>query len=340
MNESGRKAAEDLAVEALLEHALPRPSPPARVESIVRAAVHDEWKAVSGRYRRRKRLGEMGLAAAVLVALGLAFNVFRVNGIAAVEVATIDKEHGSIYVLGEQSELRELPDLTTVVAGQTIVTGSGSGVGLRWRSGNGSLRIDENSRVEFLSAGSVRLLSGRVYFDSQPVAAITGSGINSAGFVVETEFGPVAHVGTQYMTAVDKDRLTVSVREGEVRVGGRYSAVAGQQLQLNGTAPPSVTNVSHSGSAWEWTEEVAPRLDIGDGRSTYEFLQWVGRETGLEVRFASPEAEAIAHAGELRGTIATSPRKALDVWMAGELLRTEINDGKIVVSAINAGSRN
>ena len=286
----------------------------------------------------RRRLGRLAIAASVLVAVAAAFNTFRINGVAPVEVATISKEHGSIYLLGERSELRELPDLTSISAGQTIVTGNSAGVGLRWGRGGGSLRIDANTQLEFLSPVSVRLIRGRIYFDSRALDAVTGSGVDAADFVVETERGKVSHVGTQYMTEVKSGTLTVSVREGEVRVDKRYSAAAGQQLRLADLAAPSVTNVSRFGSAWQWIEAMAPRLDV-DGRSTYDFLQWVGRETGLEVSFASQEAENIAHSGELRGTVATTPRQALEIWMDGELLETKIAGGKIIVSAIDLGSR-
>lgn len=327
----------EVAVEALLERAKPRQAPPLDDERIVRDAVHAQWQAVTRKRRVYRRTGQAAIAASVIVATVLAFNTFRITGIAPVEVATIGKVYGPIYLLGERSELRELPDLTSIAAGQTIVTGEGAGVGLSWSQG-GSLRIDENTRIEFTSADSVRLLSGRIYFDSRPVAAITGSGVPEAAFVVETEQGSVAHVGTQYMTSIDNNTLTVSVREGEVGIDDLYFAYAGQQLRLTEAATPSITNVSHFGTAWEWIEQVSPSLDI-DGRSTHEFLQWVGRETGLEVSYTSPDAEEIARAGELRGTVDTTPREALDIWMSGELLRTEITGGKLFVSAISSGSQ-
>jgi hypothetical protein len=324
---------EDDAVEALLRQAGPRPLPPAEDERLVRDAVFAEWQAVVGRHNRRRRAGYFAIAATVLLALAAVLDLFRVTGDLAPQVATISKQNGAIYLLGEQSAMLELGDRTSIAAGQTLVTAGGAGIGLTWHSGNGSLRIDENTHIELLSEDTVFLHSGRLYFDSGGVAML-GDPVRAAGyFKVETEFGRVTHLGTQYMTAVDGDSLTVSVREGEIEVDGRFIAREGEQLQRHGTAIPSITNISASGRAWAWTEAMSPSMDI-DGKSTFEFLQWVARETGLELVFASPEAESMARAGRLMGTIDTAPRQALEIWMAGEMLTATIEGQTIIVSLI------
>jgi len=333
----GRKAD---AVEALLEQAAPRPAPPAGDEQQVREAVYAEWQAVTGKHRTRQRVTYFAVAAAVILAVAVSFNAFRVTGVAPVEVATISQDHGSIYLLGDQSELRELQDLTTIFAGQTVETSNDSGVGLAWRSG-GSLRVDENTRVEFKSPNSVYLVSGRVYFDSQTMAAISGGGGATPDLVIETDYGSVTHLGTQYMTTVDSGTLTVSVREGQVDVNGRYTAYEGQEMELVGSAQPSVTNISRTSGKWAWVEATAPTLDFS-GKSTHDFLMWVERETGHAVAFESPEAEQTARTGGLRGTIeGLDPRAELEVRMRGEDLNVEFDTdrGTINVSAIDTGSR-
>jgi ferric-dicitrate binding protein FerR (iron transport regulator) len=241
--------------------------------------------------------------------------------------------------LSDQAELRELQNRTTVYAGQTIETGDNSGVGLAWRNG-GSLRVDENTRVEFKSSGSVYLVSGRIYVDSQIMAAISGGVGAAPNLVIETDYGSVTHLGTQYMTKVNSGTLTVSVREGQVDVNGRYTAHKGQQLKLVGTAQPSVANISSASAEWAWVEAIAPTLDFS-GQSTHDFLKWVGRETGHTVVFDSPEAEQLARSGRLVGSIENlDPRAELEIRMRGEDLDVEFDSdrGTINVSAIDTGS--
>lgn len=330
----------DDAVEALLEKAAPRPAPPSGDEKIVRAAVYAEWQAVAGKVRVRRRLSYVAVAATVVLGIVVAFNALQVSNAPAVQIATISKSHGSIYLLGEQSELREMTGLASIFAGQIIETGDDAGIGLKWGNG-GSLRVDESTRIEFKSADTVYLRSGQIYFDSQAtsgmVAAITGSGLE-----IETGHGSVTHLGTQFMTAVDTKNLTVSVREGEVVVDGTYAskavAYAGQQLTVSGGAKPSVLDIDGFGESWDWIEATAPNVNM-DGRSAYEFLQRIGRETGMQVEFETAAAEAKAHAGTQYGTFDVSPREELALRMSGEDLSYRIDRGTIYVSAIDSGSR-
>jgi ferric-dicitrate binding protein FerR (iron transport regulator) len=242
-----------------------------------------------------------------------------------------------------------MTDLASISAGQFIVTDNNAGIGLEWGSG-GSLRVDKNTRIEFMSADSVYLHSGQLYFDSEPstlsasisagsneiVAAVTGS-----GFEIETDHGLVRHLGTQYMTLADADKLSVRVREGEVAVDGVYVeeavAVAGQQMTLSGGARPSLLDIDRFGEAWDWIEATAPVADV-DGRSVDEFLTWIGRETGLQISYASPDAKQMAQNGVLRGNVDMAPRDELAFRMSGEDLSYRIDGGTIYVS-IDSGSR-
>ena len=335
MSKSGEEYAvrQDDAVEALLEKAAPRPVPPDADEQQVREAVRAEWRSVTGKVRTRRQFARVAIAASVLLAAALSFNAFRDVGIAPVDVASIDKSYGSIYLLGEQSKLTELVDLATVTTGQTIMTGADSGIGLSW-NGGGSLRLDEATTVEFVGADAVFLSEGRVYFDSQATGA---------SFTVKTAHGAVSHIGTQYITAVDGLKLIVSVREGEISIdrnSGKDSGRAGQQVEIIGEAAATVTNIGSSGPQWEWVEATAPTLDFS-GKSTYEFLQWVARETGYGIAFEDAEAERLAREGRLVGTIpGLGPRRELEVRMLGEDLdyAFDLDSGSIIISAIDSGS--
>lgn len=324
----------DRAVEDILRNAPPRPVPSAEHVAAAREAVGARWRTVTGRRRRRRRLLAYAVAATVLLAVALGVDTLRVPSALPAHVATIDRTTGSIYLLGEHSTLHETRDLTDLLSGQTLVTGRDSRAAISWSRG-GALRIDENSRVEFVSPDEVWLHSGRIYVDSQPLppqAGITQSSI--AGFAVQTAAGTVSHVGTQYMTAIDANALTVSVREGQVNVAGKFvdaSAAAGQQVVLSGNGRPVYTNIGTHGESWLWIEKMVPEVDL-DQRSAHEFIRWAGRETGLEVRFSSRPVEELARRTQMIGTIATEPRVALQTLLQTTDLQANIEDGQIIVS--------
>ena len=151
--------------------------PSADVAETARAAIRYEWRSLVVRRRRRHRIVQFGAAAAILLGLFAAFNLLRAPALPAVQVASIDKSFGSVYVLGEQAELRQTGDLAAIMAGQTIVTGPDAGLAVAW-GGGGSLRVDQNTRLEFTDNNSVFLQEGRVYFDScgASLAASTRTG--------------------------------------------------------------------------------------------------------------------------------------------------------------------
>ncbi len=329
-------------VEALLERASPRPTPPSKDEQMIREAVFAEWQLVTGKHRMRGRLIRFAVAATVLLAVAVSFNLLRTDGIAPVQVATISKSYGSIYVLGEQSTMHRLPNTSVVMAGQTIKTDRDSGIGLAWGNG-GSLRIAADTVIEFVSDDEVYLQSGQIYFDSTPselIAAIS-SGSSEARFRIQTDHGTVTHLGTQYMTYTASDKLVISVREGKVAIDGKYhdeQALTGQQLSITGSARATVLNIDRHGGAWSWIEETSPVVNL-DGRSVDEFLNWVSRETGLKVVYSDAPTKLMATSIELNSDVNLKPREALDLWSQGLDLNWNIDGGTIKVSAIDASSR-
>jgi len=323
----------DEAVEALLGRAAPRPVPPDAEKDAVRDAVHAEWAELTGSRRRKKNFMSLAMAASVLVAVFISLNMLQTSGIEEVQVASIDKRFGSIYVLGDNAELLEGNKLTSVVTGQTLITDSDSGLALAW-SGGGSLRVDEDTRVEFVSNEKIYLRSGRVYFDSSPVLARSSISGPDATLTINTEFGEVFHVGTQYMTHADDASLTVSVREGEVRIEGAgqpATAAQGQQLAISVSGARNLFAMPSHGAAWEWIEQTSPAANL-EGRSVAEFLGWISQETGLEIEYETQTVKSFAQQELLNGTIDTGPRQALQIWMLGTDLGWRIEDGVIYVN--------
>ena len=289
--------------EDLLGRVSVRLTPSGAETEIARNTVRAEWLAVTNKRKRRRQFAFFAAAASVLLALAMTLNVINAPLVTPALVASIERSFGSIYVLGERSRLQETGNLSSVSAGQTIVAGKESGLGLTW-GGGGSLRIDADTRVTFVSATVIELESGRVYFDSMNLDVV---------FEVHTEHGVVTHMGTQYMSAVSPQSLTVSVREGQVSVDGLYFdeiAEERQRLTLKGSARPEVLNISPFGDEWAWVEATAPPTSF-DGKTVFEFLQWVARETGFEIEFENADVETVAKTFFLSGEFDPEPRVAL-----------------------------
>jgi len=323
MNMSGNEArgGED-PVEAILKKAGRRLAPPIEDEREIREAVRGEWLALIDQRRMRQRGMGFAVAAILIVAATALFTMLPQDRADPYPIASIDKSAGTIYLLVENSALVELPGAATVYAGQVIQTGPDGSLGLGWGRG-GSLRIDRDTRIEFIDRDTVFLHRGRVYFDSR-------AGTGSSRLAMDTELGSVAHLGTQYMASVDMQELVVSVREGRVHVDGRYharTAEAGKQVRLRGTARPVVVDLPSHGEPWSWTEALSPGIDL-DNRSAYEFLEWVGRETGHKVVFESADAERLATHTLLVGSVEADPRTELRLRMMTTDLEYAFDSGE------------
>ena len=316
----------------LLRHAKPRPAPPAEVAETARAVIRSEWQTTVRQRQRSRNLVRYAVAATILMGVIAVFNLLRITALPPVQVASIDRSFGSVYVLGEQAELRETGSMDAIMAGQTIVTSREAGLAVAW-GGGGSLRLDQNTRVEFTDTEAIFLKEGRVYFDSRgaTLAAVTDAG-DPPALRLRTLRGEVQHVGTQYMAQIDGDALVVSVREGEVTIEGDYfdhRASRGEQVILSGRQRPMVLSIAASGAEWKWLEDTTPVVEIG-GHSLYEFLGWVSREMGLGLVFRG-DAEAVAREAILRGEIDARPADALRVRLASAALSWRIEEGVIYV---------
>ena len=324
----------DDSLEQLLSNASPRPVPSSTDAAKAREAVHAEWRAVSGKHRSRKRLVRLAVAATIVVGVFSLFSAFRGPSVDFVRVASIQKSFGSVYVLGEQSELTLANNLTTIYSGQTIVTGSDAGMALSWGKG-GSVRLDKATKIEFVDDHTVRLQSGRIYFDSTPSELISGNSASGAeSLQVETEHGTVSHVGTQFMAQVNTGELSVSVREGLVDIVGRYyphTASRGEQVVFSGSHRPVVLSVPEYGDRWDWVTQTSPTIDVG-GKTVHAFLMWAARELGMSIEYADAAVERVAHQAVLEGRVDMDPAEALRLRMLTAALDWRYVGGVIYVS--------
>ena len=328
----------DQSLEQLLSKARPRPVPSEADTAAAREALRAEWKGVTGQHRSRRRFLHFAVAASVLVVVFASFNTLRSPGIDLVQIASIQKSFGSIYFVSDQSVVTPADSQQHVHIGEKISTGADGGLALAWRNG-GSLRLDRNTTVEFTDTTTVTLHEGRVYFDSMPSDLIAGARRAEPGsFVIDTVLGQVTHVGTQFVTGIDDERLQVSVREGRVEVTGQYyerTAERGERIEFAGRQQPQVLSIDEYGEAWDWVAERSPAVEV-DGRSLDEFLSWVGRELGREIEY-SDEARKIAEDPDVKliGRVNDEPSEALRMRMLTVGLVAQFEEGVIHVQSSN-----
>jgi ferric-dicitrate binding protein FerR (iron transport regulator) len=120
--------------------------------------------------------------------------------------------------------------------------------------------------------------------------------------------------GTQFEVRVGVATVRVRVREGGVVLAddrGSWPAPAGHELVLAAGGRVARSEVPLHGEAWSWVQEIAPPFVL-EGRTLGEFLSWVARETGRQVRWQDPERATEKGGTSLHGSLdGMSPEESL-----------------------------
>jgi ferric-dicitrate binding protein FerR (iron transport regulator) len=172
------------------------------------------------------------------------------------------------------------------------------------------------------------LTAGALYIDSQAQ--------NPQALTVRTDAGSVRHVGTQYEVRTHADDMVVSVREGRVMIAnaaGTSSGVAGEEIRVTPRGEIVRGTVAAHDPRWQWAASTAPQFDIND-HTLAVFLEWVARETGRKVVYASSAAQSAANGLKLRGSIVgLDPDTALNaVLSTTQLHRYQTKDELIGIA--------
>lgn len=256
-----------------------------RLESDLRGRFRDLY----GPRRARRGLHWWWLAASVVAALGL----WLVFGSRPQELGRVEAvgSANSVLLGGEPLEvgasIREGDRLT--VSGEGRVALAVGGVSMRVAPGEGAA-----ADFAVLSRDRHRLVSGKLYFDRID---------RGAPVVVETPWGEVRDVGTQYLIEL-RDGLRVRVREGsvELRTDGREFEVRQGYLRFLGQDGETYEETAAAADvAWDWVLDASPPFDL-DGVTVAEFLTWVGRETGHRVEYAGDGWQRAAEGEVLHGS--------------------------------------
>ena len=223
---------------------------------------------------------------------------------------------GSAFLLGEK-----------VYTNTTIETDDGEGYSFLLAR-NESLRLDENSTLRIEAPDRFTLLRGRVYAD-------TGEHVYRNGALrIDTQFGAVTDIGTQFAVSLQDDLLDVAVREGRVDVRRDkvlLVAMSGERLTLDEQGGSTVDWLAATDDYWDWTTRLAPAFEI-EGKSLMDFLKWASRESGRILFFADSEVRMAAMRTDLHGSIeGFAPLEAIDSVLATTAFRYRIEPDRIVI---------
>jgi hypothetical protein len=278
-------SAERDGIAALVRAAGSRPAPSAAERERVLRVAERAWRVSVTRRRRRRRLIALAAAAAVAALAVLTLVELRpalpVAQIARVEGRVEIREDGAADWRALAARFGSLPN------GATVRTAADAAVALGLARG-ASLRLAAGTTLRLASAERLELDAGTLYFDSGPIQ------FTDAAVAIVTPFGVVRDRGTQFEISTLDAGLRVRVREGAVEIAdagpGLLVTAAGEELVIEADGRTRRRPFARDDAAWSWTTGLAPTPQI-DGRTAFEVLQWIARETGKELRFADAGAE-------------------------------------------------
>lgn len=291
----------DSTIERLIKLAGRRDMPTPEGMERARRAAQESWgrmldeRAVAA--PRRSRFNAMiGVAIAAGVAAAALFLWPRSLPVTSELVARIATVTGDALLQERGAE--SLARVTQPIrAGTTLATRDGR-VALTFGDSL-SLRIDRQTRIRFDNREQVTLLAGALYVDSGGVNAVPA-------LRIETPAGAVRHVGTQFQVHVNGYVTVVRVREGRVLLtrasGAPTDIAAGDELQVSGSSLRWQRGLPSFGEDWEWSAGIAPALEI-ESRPLAEFIAWMAREHGWQVRYADQALQPRAFDIRLHGSL-------------------------------------
>jgi transmembrane sensor len=323
----------DNQIAQLLKLAGRRPMPDSKRMQQACDAARTEWRrTVVGRRRRRISLFSVaaGAAAAVAAAALLWFGGPRPI-IEAPTVASAQRLTGVIHVVDASDRVvdRSLTTGGRLRAGDRVELSAASRAAFALDNPT-SVRLAGDTRVRFAAADRLVLERGTLYLDARPAAA------TSVAVVIETPFGRVRHVGTQFELRLDAASLDVRVREGQAvvdRDGGHFTTTVGEALRIRGDGTTERRSIETSGQDWDWITTIAPPFTL-EGATVPALLEWVSREQGWQWAFEDAAARRLAERAVLHGSIeGLTPEEALAAALPVAGLTARRQGARLIVAA-------
>jgi ferric-dicitrate binding protein FerR (iron transport regulator) len=291
----------DRSIERLIklagERDMPSPEAMERARNEARQSFQHMLEQRPAAPSRRRVLAVRWFAvAATLAAVVSYFSLQRPGQTPPARVANFATLQGELTLL-ESS--REIPAQvgSPVHAGNTLTTRDGR-VALTLGDAL-SLRVDRHTRLRFDGRERITLMDGSLYVDS--------GGVNTVPALrIDTPAGAVQHVGTQFQVTVAGDTTRVRVREGRVfltrETGVATDIASGDELSIQGRDLQWRRGLASFGPEWEWSASIATPLDI-ENRPLSEFLAWITREHGWQLRHADATLQQRTYEIRLHGSL-------------------------------------
>lgn len=322
MNERNDFTDEDAEIAGLLRQVGTRAEPPPDMTRDVQAAVHEEWLEVVAQRQRRRTASWVAAAAVCVLAVGAFFSV-RLLDTQGEPIATLLRGDGEVFVASDGQQWSRIEEGQRIAVGDSIR--SDARAALRLDDGL-ALRLDAGTAFKITDTDRLALNLGAIYVDSQDAPA-------GHALVVETHAGSVRHLGTQYQVRTRRDGIDVSVREGRVMIEGESGsnvAAAGERLSVSTQGAVQRGRIAPTDEQWRWASEVAPSFVI-ENASLAAFLDWIARETGRTLVYATPRARSIASGEILHGSIeGLAPDVALAAVLATTSLRRDETNPEVI----------
>lgn len=294
--------------------------PSAAATRRVRAAAELQWRAAV--QRRRSRSWALMVAASALAAAGAM--AFFLRSERDLPVGVLQASHGGVVVT---TPTRGPLEGGALPGGTLIETDDDGGAHVALEDG-GAIRLDARSRLRLDSAARLTLEAGALYFDSG--AAVVGAGPRVE---VHTPLARLWNLGTRYELRLEGERLEIAVRSGRVGLerasGGSHTLDTGELLVLATGDSVVRREVLPSDTRYGWTQRLGPPFAV-EGRRLGEFLHWVERESGLEVRLLTePDLRNAVLRGDL---VWREPLPAIEPTLRLVGLQAEIRGDALFVT--------
>lgn len=276
----------------ILQRVGPLQSPPDEMTARVKTSVKQVWQQ-EVTARSRSWLYRAAAAVAV-VSIGLLF-MLQQPALPA-QIAHIDSNEQQLALSMDNISWHST-DTENISEGQFLWANGTDPISITMDHGM-NVRAKPGTTLQFVSRSQVTLLTGSIYLDSYDKS-------KDIPFEVQTPFGRVRDIGTQFMVTLDDAMWSVQVREGFVNLSddtNHLVVTSGEVVTISATDELSKHNISSHDLSWQWTEQTRPGYDI-EGKHLDEYLDWVARETGKQLHYGSDKSHQIASSTALHGSI-------------------------------------
>jgi ferric-dicitrate binding protein FerR (iron transport regulator) len=300
------------SVAALIRTVGRRPAPPREDYERVLAASRAAWQRTV--QRRRRRRFTYALAAGVAFVLLGASLWQRLDRATDMVAGTLTTTVGGVFAGGVAGdEWRWLTEAGTPMMSGTRLRTDASGRAVMQLELKTSLRIAGSTDLLLGAGNRVVLLDGRIYLDTH--------GASHGAIEIETRFGTLRDIGTQFEVLATGTTLRVRTREGAVTLTRAHSeqvlqCAVSEELRIDERGRIERGRIAAHDADWAWVELLAkpPR---GPDLPLSRFLDWVARETGRRVVYDSAQTEARVGDVVLHGSPPDlTPVQAMDVALA------------------------